>query len=56
MTHTHGSRSPRGIFVVPAPTSPERLTRDLFYFRGGGNYRKECQAAADRGFEGFAVN
>lgn len=28
----------------------------LFHFVGVGVYRKECQAAADRGFEGFAVS
>ena len=27
----------------------------LFYFGGAGAYRKECQAAANSGFEGFAV-
>jgi hypothetical protein len=25
----------------------------LFYFGGAGAYRDECNAAADRGFEGF---
>ncbi|HEY2202892.1 MAG TPA: NAD(P)/FAD-dependent oxidoreductase [Pseudonocardia sp.] len=28
----------------------------LFYFGGAGAYRKECQEAADRGFEGFALS
>ena len=27
----------------------------LFYFGGAGAYRDECNAAADRGFEGFAI-
>ena len=27
----------------------------LFYFGGAGNYRQECQAVADRGFEGFVT-
>jgi cation diffusion facilitator CzcD-associated flavoprotein CzcO len=27
----------------------------LFYFGGAGLYRKECQEAADRGFDGFAI-
>jgi hypothetical protein len=27
----------------------------LFYFGGAGTYRKECEAAADRGFEGFST-
>jgi cyclohexanone monooxygenase len=28
----------------------------LFYFGGAGTYRQECQAAADRGFEGFVTS
>jgi cation diffusion facilitator CzcD-associated flavoprotein CzcO len=28
----------------------------LFYFGGAGAYRQECQAMADRGFEGFATS
>jgi cation diffusion facilitator CzcD-associated flavoprotein CzcO len=27
----------------------------LFYFGGAGTYRQECQAVADRGFEGFVT-
>ncbi|MBI2800448.1 MAG: hypothetical protein HYX63_19660 [Gammaproteobacteria bacterium] len=27
----------------------------LFYFGGAGNYRKECQAARERGYAEFAV-
>ncbi|MGH7898171.1 MAG: flavin-containing monooxygenase [Candidatus Binatia bacterium] len=28
----------------------------LFYFGGAGAYRRECQAAVDRGFEGFVTS
>ncbi len=28
----------------------------LFYFGGAGTYRQECQAVADRGFEGFTAS
>ena len=27
----------------------------LFYFGGAGNYRRECQGAAERGYEGFKL-
>ena len=35
------------------PGKPHQV---LFHFGGAGVYREECSAAADRGFEGFAIS